>query len=322
MARFGKSAILFMILFILVACTPAKETAEKGGTLQDWRDRIWQDLGPLSEVAKTLDDCETAIARTAQACPSHQGWRLHSMMEITEFSTDTHYEFQDVQNGGCPDTSPTGEKYQPHDESAKFDSQTSASSEYQVLCDTRCVWWECTTKPAAETWKGTFDGTYAWDRGDACSPGAISMQYEFEFTTRGSLADALNNQDTSLNIIATEGMLTGTVEPSRQPNPSMLDCKIFGGSMGGEPIGVDAGTVDGERRLRLTIKAGTRASYYVAYTQIAEPHYEGKPEPIDAPELLTFQVGTMTENEITGTWMGDPYASGEFKGTVTLTKSS
>lgn len=315
-----RNGLLFVLLglLILAACqSGVEETAQKGGSLEEWRDKIWRDDGPLSETAKTLNDCTDAIEQSAIACPQREGWRLSRMMEITDFRTDDRYEYQDLDSGGCPDTSPAGKKYQPHDERATFDSQSSKpSSEYQVVCDVQCTWWSC-TEIETETWKGTFDGTFSWDHGDACSPGEISMQYEFEFTTRSGLIDSIGNEDSSLNIIATEGTLSGTVEPSQQPNPSMLDCEIVGGSVDNAPIGVDAGTVYGEQRLRVNFKAGTSPSFYLASLQSS-----GSLEPIDAPELLTFSIDSIDEETITGSWIGDPYASGEFEGTLTLTKTA
>src|SRR3989344_412494 len=130
-----------------------KETSEngnyeKGGTLKEWKERLQSETGPDSEPSKTAAECDLLMKQKTAECSKQGGWRTDYMMEITDFQTDEHYELQDIRNGGCPDTSRTGEEY-PYArtrnvDSAILDGQAEAGkSEYQVVCSVLCSSWSC-----------------------------------------------------------------------------------------------------------------------------------------------------------------------------------
>ena len=110
---------------------------EKGGTLKEWKERLQSETGPDSEQSKTAAACDELMKQKTAECSQHGGWRTDYMMEITDFRTDEHYELQDIRNGGCPATSPTGD-------TTYLDSQAKGGkSEYQVVCSVLCSSWSC-----------------------------------------------------------------------------------------------------------------------------------------------------------------------------------
>ncbi len=143
---------------------------EKGGTLQEWKERLQSETGPDSEPSKTAAECDLLMKQKTAKCSKQGGWRTDYMMEITDFRTDEHYELQDIRNGGCPATSSTGKEYSyaktRNVDSANLDSQAEGGrSSYQVVCSVLCSSWSCKVggieslegkvevKQEDETWK-------------------------------------------------------------------------------------------------------------------------------------------------------------------------
>ncbi|MBI2660525.1 FecR domain-containing protein, partial [Candidatus Woesearchaeota archaeon] len=117
---------------------------EKGGTLKEWKERLQSETGADSKQSKTAAACDALMKQKTAECSKHGGWKTDYMMEITDFRTDEHYEFQDIRNGGCPPTSPTGD-------TTYLDSQAEGGeSAYQVVCSVLCSSWSC-GEPKAET---------------------------------------------------------------------------------------------------------------------------------------------------------------------------
>ncbi|MBI2655621.1 FecR domain-containing protein, partial [Candidatus Woesearchaeota archaeon] len=171
---------------------------EKGGTLKEWKERLQSETGPDSKQSKTAAECDALMKQKTAECSKHGGWRTDYMMEITDFRTDEHYELQDIRNGGCPPTSPTGD-------TTYLDSQAEAGkSEYQVACSVLCSSWSCGAPAGAAaggieslkgkvevmqpdgSWKGAKPGTKIYLNDDVRtgkdSKAAIKLADETIFT--------------------------------------------------------------------------------------------------------------------------------------------
>ena len=138
-----------------------QETMEKGGTLQEWKGRLQQETGQSSEESQTAAACEALMAKKIEECSKHPGWSVDNAMEITDFKTGQHYEFQDVKRQDCPGTSPTDPPPETiHVDTAFLDAQTdrTKSSSYQVVCSIGCNWWDCGTDLTG-TWEGSYSET-------------------------------------------------------------------------------------------------------------------------------------------------------------------
>ena len=136
-----------------------EETTEKGGPLQDWQETISQATGSGSEESKTVAECKSLMDQKVAECSKHPGWSVVNAMEITDFRTDKHYEFQDVKRQDCPtpkDADVLPEKI--HVDTAFLDAQTdnTRASSYQVVCSVNCQWWECEENDLSGTWEGTY----------------------------------------------------------------------------------------------------------------------------------------------------------------------
>lgn len=141
-----------------------QETLEKGGVLQEWKEKIQKATGSNTEESKTAAECEALMKQKVEECSKHEGWSVNNAMEITEFATDEHYEFQDVKRQDCPGEAP-GTTHTVHAETAFLDAQTDnkKASSYQVICSIGCNWWDC-EEDLTGTWKGIYseisDATY------------------------------------------------------------------------------------------------------------------------------------------------------------------
>ncbi len=120
---------------------------EKGGTLKEWKERLQSETGPDSDESKTAAACEALMKQKTTECSQHGGWRTDYMMEIADFRTDEHYEFQDIMSSGCPNTSVR------EADTTTLDSQAKGGkSEYQVVCSVLCSSWSCdVSSPAVGT---------------------------------------------------------------------------------------------------------------------------------------------------------------------------
>ncbi|MBI4017290.1 MAG: hypothetical protein HY363_06385 [Candidatus Aenigmarchaeota archaeon] len=134
-----------------------EETTEKGGPLQDWQETISQTTGSESEESKTVAECASLMSQKVAECSKHPAWSVVNAMEITDFRTDKHYEFQDVKRQDCS----TIEDVLPekiHVDTSFLDAQTDNTrvSSYQVVCSVNCQWWECDENDLSGTWEGTY----------------------------------------------------------------------------------------------------------------------------------------------------------------------
>lgn len=137
-----------------------QETTEKGGTLQEWKAALRQQTGPGSEESKTTAECEALMKQKIEECSKHAGWSVDNAMEITDFTTGKHYEFQDVKRQDCPGAAPGETPATIHVETAFLDAQTdnTRTSSYQVVCSIGCNWWDCGTDLTG-TWVGPYSET-------------------------------------------------------------------------------------------------------------------------------------------------------------------
>ncbi len=157
--------LLLCVFFLLSACEPFKEhqtgsviqqeTLEKGGTFDDWNQTLFKETGTESEEYKTMTECKSLMNKKIQECSQHQGWSVDNVMEVTNFKTGKHYEFQDVKRQDCSGTDKPPSKI--HIDSASLDAQTdnTRTSAYQVVCSINCHWWDC-TPDITGTWKGDY----------------------------------------------------------------------------------------------------------------------------------------------------------------------
>ncbi len=139
-----------------------QEIFEKGGTLQEWKETIQKATAPDSEESTTTAECESLMKKKIEECSQHQGWSVNNAMEITDFTTDKHYEFQDVKRQDCPGASPDKTPSTIHAETAFLDAQTDnkRASSYQVVCTIGCNWWDCETDLTG-VWEGSYSETSA-----------------------------------------------------------------------------------------------------------------------------------------------------------------
>ena len=117
------------------------------GNLEEWQERILTDTGADSEPSKTLAECEAALSDSVTQCSKHTGWRVINVMEITDFKTTNPYSFQELQQGGCSETSEDGTEYPKTAETATKITQSESDTSYQVACNIVCNWWECIDEP-------------------------------------------------------------------------------------------------------------------------------------------------------------------------------
>ena len=135
---------------------------EKGGTLKEWKERLQRETGSDSEPSKTAAECEALMNQKKAECSKHSGWRTDNQMEITDFQTDEHYEFQDIRVGGCPGTSPTGKEY-PYTKTRDIDASNLNSqaeggkSSYQVVCSVLCSSWNSCKVGGIESLEGEVE---------------------------------------------------------------------------------------------------------------------------------------------------------------------
>ncbi|MBI4148163.1 hypothetical protein HY490_02630 [Candidatus Woesearchaeota archaeon] len=135
-----------------------QETSESGGTLSEWKETMLTATGAESEESKTTAQCESLMAKKIEECSKHQGWSVDNAMEITDFKTNKHYEFQDVKRQDCPGTSPTDKPpYTIHTDTAFLDAQSdnTRATSYQVVCSINCNWWDCTSDLSG-VWEGDY----------------------------------------------------------------------------------------------------------------------------------------------------------------------
>lgn len=135
-----------------------EESYERGGTLKEWQEKLLTATSADSEQSKTAAQCAALMKEKAAACIKHDGWSIDNMVEITDFSTDQHYEFQEVKRQNCPGMLDTDKPpYKVHVDKASFDSQSdnTATSSYQVVCEIDCQWWDCEIDLTG-TWSGTY----------------------------------------------------------------------------------------------------------------------------------------------------------------------
>ena len=136
-----------------------QEIMEKGGTLVSWNQTILQATGPASEESKTLNECNALMGQKIIECSQRPAWSVVNAMEITDFRTNQHYEFQDVKRQDCPGALPTDNPSKVHVDTAFLDAQTDStrSSSFQVVCSITCNWWEC---DESVNLTGVWEGTY------------------------------------------------------------------------------------------------------------------------------------------------------------------
>tara|TARA_Y100000310_G_scaffold318628_1_gene372948 strand:+ start:733 stop:1662 length:930 start_codon:yes stop_codon:yes gene_type:complete len=129
--------------------TTLQEITKVGGTLDEWKDIINQNTGTDSEASKGLTECDSLMAQQVTTCSQSTNWMVDNAMEIVDLSTDKHYEYQDLQQGGCP---------QGTSERTTVDTKSvdSTTNNYQVLCSINCYSWDC----ESESLTGSYSGPY------------------------------------------------------------------------------------------------------------------------------------------------------------------
>src|SRR3989338_639967 len=144
------SILLFVIILmmVVVGCSQTvslpRETTETGGTFEEWTEKIQDD----PEALLYADNCKELLDNTAQSCGQHEGFTVNNIMEITDFTADEPYGFQDTIHGGCDSVSAVGKTHEP--EATTISYGTDGSSSYQVVCSSVCVWWQCTEEQESD----------------------------------------------------------------------------------------------------------------------------------------------------------------------------
>ena len=126
-----------------------KETKEIGD-IDQWKEILVEETGTDSAATKGLANCEAAIKAQIQTCPKKMGWMVDNAMEIEDFSSDAHYEYQQIEaTGGC---------LQGDAERTKIDTKffDSGKDDYQVVCSINCYTWTCEKAPV-ENYQGKVE---------------------------------------------------------------------------------------------------------------------------------------------------------------------
>ncbi len=307
------SLILLTLVIFVSGCasqtTTDRETTETGGKLAEWKDKILADNGPDSPEYIVAAGCEELMFQSVGECSQYKGWFVSNQMEITDFKTNKRYSFQDVDKGGCPDKKSDGSEWEKHNvNTGSLDSQTEkGSSEYQVVCNVLCVWWNCEESiPSAvqETWTGTFTGNTI----EMCHTASeeLSGTYTVQFTVKKKLATALQSDDQSLwvdPVDDSDGTASGTESVTSQSTDS--DCQLVGGSATSIPIWVNAG------KQRFVIFSQETFNYFMTGKWIFQSSSSG-----GQGASLELEPVSITDSSISGAWT----ATGVRSGTFTLTK--
>ena len=212
-------AVLLPLLFVafLGGCSQTapvpRETTETGGTFEEWKEKIQDD----PEALLHADKCKELMENTLLSCMQHEGFTLNSIMEITDFTADEPYSFQDAAQGGCDSALAVGKTHEP--EVTNIQYGTDGSSSYQVVCSSVCVWWQCkeekesnrggvATAGAGEVWEATLVG----EGGNAYCNGRFIEDFGFTVTMDSSMTSAISRSlaDLSSHTVRGNGKFSGS----------------------------------------------------------------------------------------------------------------